>query len=103
MRKPKPPYKTHENLVDEILLLKVSHSALRLNMLMESIKDMEHQIKVLSERHNKDVETMRTFATELAGEVDSLKDVNSVMENVVLSHITENIEEIADAMAGEQG
>ena len=47
---------THEALVAEIADLKASFSSQRLSLLIETITDLEHQIKVLSERHNDDVE-----------------------------------------------
>ena len=63
----KPAYKTHDALVAEIADLKASFSAMRLNTLMDAIKDLEHQIKVLSERHNDDVDEINALRQQVGG------------------------------------
>jgi len=65
-KREKPPYVTHDTLTEEIADLKASFSSQRLNMLIETITGLEHQIKVLSERHNDDVEKIKRLEKDLA-------------------------------------
>ena len=68
---------THEALVAEIADLKASFSSQRLNMLIETITDLEHQIKVLSERHNDDVEKIERITEQL----ETSRDLYSKMHD----------------------
>jgi len=56
MREPKKPYESHDSLVAEIAELKASFSQQRLDNLVAEINSLQHQIKTLRVRNEKDVE-----------------------------------------------
>ena len=71
MSKERPPYESHDILVAQIAELKASFSQQRLDNLVDEINSLQHQIKTLRVRNEKDVEEIERLTIHLIAPVDN--------------------------------
>ncbi len=91
MSKERPPYDSHDSLVAEVATLKASFSQQRLDNLVDEINSLQHQIKTLRVRNEKDVE-----------EIERLNNLAKHFSDTITAQ-AEEIEALCALITGSKG